>query len=138
MTRKPIVILVLTALASLLLSCNGNPTPEKPPPKAATKIKTVEQPKVARIVFLGQKEACECTRKRIDSTWESLNAALKGGPKIPVERIQVDVEEKKTARYIGMRALMVMPGIYFLSKKDTLIEMLQGEVREDQIIQMLH
>ncbi len=95
------------------------------------------RPQVSRIVFVGQKDACECTRKRIDTTWEALQSVLATGPAVPVERIQLDVDEKNTERYHAMRALIVAPGIYFLDNDGDLIELLQGEVREDQISEML-
>ncbi len=114
------------------------PPAESEPASEEAKAAPVQvRPQVSRIVFVGQKDACECTRKRIDTTWEALQAVLATGPAVPVERVQLDVHEKKTARYHAMRALIVAPGIYFLDNDGGLIELLQGEVREDQMSEML-
>jgi len=95
------------------------------------------KPKVSRIVFIGQKEACECTRNRIEASWEALQAANSSSPKLPVERIDRDAQAKAAEKYTEMKALMVVPGIYCLDAKGALIEMLQGEVTKDKIAKLL-
>ena len=94
--------------------------------------------KVSRIVFIGQKEACECTRNRIDASWRALQSANSTSPQVPVERIDRDVQAKAAEKYTEMKALMVVPGIYCLDTKGALIEMLQGEVTKDKITKLLH
>ncbi len=94
--------------------------------------------KVANIVFIGQKQACRCTRNRIKASWNALQAANAYSPQVPVERIDWDVQEKAVEKYMNMKAMMVVPGIYFLDAKGALIEMLQGEVTEDKIAELLH
>ncbi len=95
------------------------------------------KPQVSKIVFIGQKQACECTRNRIDETWRALESAFEGGAAVPVERLQLDVDEEKTEKYHGMRALLVAPGVYFFDEKGKLLEMLQGEVRVDEFAEIL-
>ncbi|MCP4676069.1 MAG: cytochrome c biogenesis protein CcdA [Deltaproteobacteria bacterium] len=104
----------------------------------ATQTETQPQKsRVSKIVFIGQKQACECTRNRIDETWKALESALEGGPALPVERLHLDVDEEKTEKYHEMRALMVAPGIYFFNESGKLFEMLQGEVRVDEFAEVL-
>jgi hypothetical protein len=93
--------------------------------------------KVARIVFLGQKEACDCTRTRIDTSWQALQSANNTSPQVPVERLQIDVDQKAAEQYTKMKSPMVMPGIYFLDDKGGLVEFLQGEISADQITKLL-
>ena len=97
-----------------------------------------DKKKVARIVVIGQKEACKCTRDRINASWRALQSANSTSPQVPVERLQWDVDEEAAGKYLDIKALIVLPGIYFLDKKGALIEMLQGQVREEKIYELLH
>ncbi|HUU03682.1 MAG TPA: hypothetical protein VM425_19760 [Myxococcota bacterium] len=101
-----------------------------------SKKQTVAGGLVARIVFVGQKDACHCTHDRIDASWEALQAVL-DKVKIPVERIQWDVDRAAAERYTKLRSPMVLPGIYFLDDDDKLIELLQGKVTEKQITKII-
>jgi len=101
-----------------------------------SKKQTVAGGLVARIVFVGQKEACHCTHDRIDASWEALQAVL-DKVKIPVERIQWDVDKVAAERYAKLRSPMVLPGIYFLDDNDKLIDLLQGKVTEKQITKII-
>ena len=92
---------------------------------------------VGRIVFVGQKEACQCTRDRIDASWAALETVLGREPAVPVERIQLDVDAAKAEEYAKLEAIIVVPGIYFLDEKGRLAELLQGEVRPEQVTAVL-
>ena len=92
---------------------------------------------VERIVFIGKKDACDCTREQIDTSWKALQAALEGGPEIAVKRIQVDVEIEEANRYNAMQPMMALPGIYFLDGKNKIAKLLQGEQRVDEIAEVL-
>jgi len=92
---------------------------------------------VALIVFVGQDQACQCTRERIEKSWSALQAALVGGPGVQVKRIQWDVDEEEAQKYERMKPVMVLPGIYFLDGEGKLIELLQGEVEVSQVAAML-
>ncbi len=126
---------VLGAAVAVLLglgaisACGGEQANATPP--------AVAKAAVAKIVFVDQEEACECTRKRIDGTWTELQKALGDDPKVPVERIHGDSQEEQAKPYIAMRALMVAPGLYFLDAEGQLLEMLQGELTEAQIAALL-
>jgi hypothetical protein len=89
--------------------------------------------KVARVVFIDKQDACDCTRKRADDSWDSLSQALGKGTTIPVERIYIDTEKERAAPYLEMQKLMVIPGIYFLDESDNLVAMLQGEQTADKL-----
>ena len=109
--------------------------------QAATAPETVKaaaaESKIAVIVFVGQQDACECTRKRIEDSWAALQKALGEPAKLPVERLQVDTDEAQVEPYKQQKAMMVLPAIYFVNDKATVIEMLQGEVTDAQITAVL-
>jgi len=88
---------------------------------------------IALIVFIGQDQACACTRDRIDKSWKALQEALAGRPKIDVHKIQWDVDEMEAEKYSALKPVMVIPGIYFLDDKGGLAGFLQGEVTAGQI-----
>ena len=94
---------------------------------------TKAQTKVARVVFVGQKQACECTRNRIETTWNALRDVLKAKPKLTVRRIQCDVDVEEMENMAKLKPLMVAPGIYFIDKQEGLVALLQGEVSKEQI-----
>ena len=87
---------------------------------------------VNRIVFVGQGECCDCTQDRIDASWEALSAAIEG-QSIEVERLQRDTQQAEASVYQEMRAIMVIPAIYFFDSEGNLVEQLQGEVTTEQI-----
>jgi hypothetical protein len=83
---KPMKTLSLAMLMLLFLAvvgCGG-PEPEPQPTAAAASPGTpaaqtegaAPRTNVAKIVFVGQKEACPCTRDRIDTTWNALESTL--------------------------------------------------------------
>ncbi len=123
-------------------ACNGDPEPgptgnrtSDVVQKAASENKT--KPVVERIVFVGKKDACDCTRTQIDSTWKALQSVLEGGPAIAVKRLQVDVDVEEANRYHAMRPLVALPGLYFFDGKNQLTRLLQGELRVDEIAEIL-
>lgn len=135
---KALLLSILPLVAAT--GCSGQepepqPTSTTPSPGAqASKAEGAPtQTNVGKIVFVGQKEACPCTRKRVDDTWQLLQEVLAEGPKIPVEKIQLDVDEERYDELDDLSSLMVAPGIYFFDKDGKLIEMLQGEVEEYKI-----
>ena len=124
-----------------LLTINGcnreTPAPTKKGRSVTTAQKEAQAPgvdsDVVKIVFVGQKQACDCTRTRIDNAWATLQNTLEGKHDIPVERIQRDVDEDEADKMNNMRPLMVAPGIYFFDVKENVVEMLQGEVTAEQV-----
>ena len=88
---------------------------------------------VTRVVFIGKKEACDCTRKAIDGSLKSLETALAAGHAMPVEKLEVDTDSEKVIAYKRMKPFMALPAIYFLDIHDGLVEMLQGEISEVQV-----
>ena len=94
---------------------------------------------VASIVFVDQAECCKCTRTRINDTWDALKSSLeKSGKELPIRRIHSDKAEAIAAPFLEIRPMMVIPGVYFLDADGALIEMLQGEVAEEQIAPLLN
>lgn len=128
----------LLALPLALAACEQAKAP--PPPTATLPTAPVAAaiaPKLAKIVFLDQETACDCTRKRIDGTWAALQAAVGQPASLQVERIHVDTQAAQAETYTLLKPLMVTPGVYFVDDHDGVLEMLQGEVRQEQIAAVL-
>ena len=85
------------------------------------------------MVFIGQKDACACTRKRVDDAWPVVEKTVAGYKDVTITRLQNDVDEEEADRYDEMETIMVAPGIFFMDKDDKLVDALQGEVTEAQI-----
>ena len=130
--KKQWILPLLAASALLVAACTQTPSS-----KAKEAVEAGTSAKVARIVFVGQKQACDCTRKRIEASWNVLDEVLKARPKLPVERIQRDVNKQAAQKVFAHKPLMVAPGIYFLDAKGGLVKLLQGEVSKAQIEQLL-
>lgn len=118
----------LVASSLALLACNSKSQPS-PSAKSATDPSAA---KVARIVFLGQAQACPCTEKRIAETREALTTAL-AGTELPVDRFDIDVDPELAEPYEELKAYMVMPALYLLDKDGNLLEMMQGELSVEQL-----
>ena len=89
--------------------------------------------KIAKVVFVGKKDACDCTRKRIDHSWAALQQALGAPAKLPVVCLQIDVDGEKVEIYKQQKAIMALPAIYFIDGKAKVLELLQGEVTAEQV-----
>jgi hypothetical protein len=87
---------------------------------------------VAKIVFIGKENACQCTRAAIDASWAALQVAL-ADANIPIEKLLVDTQPDLVGPYREMQALMAIPGLYFLDAVGGLVGQLQGEVTADAI-----
>ncbi len=121
-------------LAAWSPGCRGGPGPAG---DAGMQEGSGQAGNVALIVFVGQDQACQCTRERIEKSWSALEAALVGGPKVTVKRIQWDVDEEEAEKYERLKPVMVLPGIYFLDGQGKLVEFLQGEVEVSQVAAIL-
>ena len=116
---------LLPFLLLLPLACDAG---ADAPPVQPTAVEAPTGP-VARIVFIGQRESCDCTRKRIAGSWAALSEAL-AGRDLPVERLYADLKEEREEvdMYHAMEPMIVAPGIYFLDAQNQLVEAFQGEV----------
>ena len=123
--------LLLASLMFLVPACDaGGAEPAAP----ATPAAVAEAAPVARVIFIGQAESCDCTRKRIDDGIAALTAAI-GEREIPVERIQADKPEHREQVELlrNMRPFMVAPGIFFFDADDNLVGMTQGETTAEEL-----
>jgi hypothetical protein len=139
--RREIGLLLIIGLFAVS-GCNSDPTPKLKGNRASAEVQkaaSAQETKVAveNIVFIGKKDACECTREQIDTTWKALQSVLEGGPTIAVKRLQVDVDVEEANKYNAMQSLVALPGVYFFDGKKQLIKLLQGEQRVDQIAEVL-
>ena len=89
--------------------------------------------KVAKIIFVGKKNACACTKKRVRASWRALEAALDKKKDLPVQRLNIDTEASKVAPYKKQRAMVALPAIYFVDAKGKVVNMLQGKVSEKKL-----
>lgn len=106
-------------------------------PKLNAKQPAESTSKVAKVVFVGQKDCCKCTRTRVEKSWAALQEALGPKPIIPVERLQIDVDETMVLEFEKLGKFMVIPALYFLSAKGELVKLLQGEVTREQVAELL-
>lgn len=93
--------------------------------------------RVAQVVFIGQREACKCTRSRIDATWAALEQVLANHPEIEVKKLEQDVQQDEADRYDELKPLMVAPGVYLMDADGKLIQMLQGALTARQLQQAI-
>ncbi len=124
------LILVLSSLVGLAAGCDRASG-------AAPATKVMSKPTVAKIVFVGKQNACDCTRKTIDTSLKALEAGLGTKNRIPVEHLKMDTQPDQVAVYRNRKPFMALPAIYFLDQTDSLVELLQGEVTQEQVAKVL-
>lgn len=137
------IVLLTTTLVVASLGCKRETATRSAKTAGATPVKPAKVNKslssgaVARIVFVDKEKACACTRERIDKSWKALTGVV-GYPPVPdVERIHMDSQAAKADPYKKQRAIMVPPAIYFFDKQGKLVEVLQGEVKSEQVKKLL-
>jgi hypothetical protein len=127
-------MIIAIAVSALVAACkqevaaSGQATTANAPAR-----QSAASPKVAKIVFIGKQNACDCTRKRVAESFAALQKATEDRSDIALEQLQVDVDEEGVARYQELRPIMVLPAIYLLEGSGTLVEVLQGEVTVEQV-----
>jgi hypothetical protein len=94
-------------------------------------------PAVASIVFVGKRDACDCTRARIDASREALDAALAARAALPVRTLRVDAEAEEVASLQAQQRFVVLPAVYLLDGEGKVLRMLQGEITEEQFARAL-
>jgi hypothetical protein len=126
-------------MVSLSLLCLPACAKAKGVPAAAVAATPAPTPtsKIARVVFMDKEHACECTRKRVDDTWAALQTVLGTPPKLPIERIHIDTQAAQAGPYVSEKPLVVPPGIYFVDRQQHVFELLQGEIKADEIAAVL-
>jgi len=136
MSNKALFVALMLLTMSLASSACGQASGQSnSPPSPATKQAVSAQPgtsSVVRIVFIDQEQACDCTQTRINNSWTALQAALGQDSGISVERIHRDTQEEQAEEYRLLRPMVTVPGIYLLDQSGAIVELLQGEVSEEQ------
>ncbi len=126
------------SLVGLASACNqGNSSTAATVPGDPPITRATVKSGVSKVVFVGMMNACDCTRKRVNDTFLELQAALADHADIPVVRYQIDVEPEKVAPYRQQKPVMVLPALYFVDENEKVLNLLQGEVTEDQILAAL-
>jgi hypothetical protein len=126
------------ALSVLAVGCKQEVTAsgQAANPTASSKTRAANS-KITKIVFIGKKNACDCTRKRVDDSFAALRTALGDHPDMAIEQLQVDVDQESVVHYQKLRPIMVLPAIYLLEGSGALVDVLQGEVTTEQIANVL-
>lgn len=119
---------VLAAACKQQVAASQQTTIAPEPVKAAA-----AESKIAKIVFVGKQNACDCTRKRVEDGWAALQKVLGTPAKLPVERLQIDTDETQVEPYRQQKAVMALPAIYLVDNKATVLDLLQGEVTDAEI-----
>lgn len=140
---KRSVCLLCALVAASLFGCNREASVDsaKSAPKALDKgavgTKSTVNAVISRIVFVDQEKCCGCTRERIDKTWKALIDVVGYPPTPDVERLHMDSQADKVAPYTKQKPIMVPPAIYFFDAQNRLVQVLQGEVKVEQIKKVL-
>ncbi len=140
--KKPATVLIFTALC-FLAGCAKPPETRESAVAAEQKAEgqAGEQkagPKIAKVVFLDQKECCDCTRERQNRSWNALQAVVtKMEPAPTVEVVHRDTEPEAGSMFLDLEPIMVSPGLYFFGADGLLVETLQGELTEAQILKVM-
>lgn len=138
--KSVFLILALFAIMLMALSCTNDVARAEFPvdDNDSQAVKDTATKTAVRIVFVDKENCCKCTGQRTEKSWSALQGALKNKTgKVPVERIHIDTQADKAAKYKAMKPIMVIPAIYFLDADNGLIEMLQGEVTREQVEKFL-
>ena len=158
MKRKHLFLCVVgaAALLSLAACSTGERTGAVPCTKAATRncgvqaaSKTTEggapsqaaaskRADIVRIVFVDQEECCNCTKTRIEKSWDALSQANGTPAALPVERLHKDTQAEQVEEYSTFKPIMVIPAIYFIDTNNAVVDMLQGEVSPEQVRAILN
>jgi hypothetical protein len=136
MTMHLTVLVLGFGLSLSATGCN-KPSSAATQTSSTQAAETATATKVARVVFVGKENACDCTRKQVEAGWAALQKALGTPAKVPVERLQSDTQEDKVAPYREQKPMMALPAIYFVDGKNVVLELLQGEVTEAQVTDTL-
>ena len=142
MFRSCCSLLVVLAAASGLSGCTtAQPLAMTPSPEVGSApgmaLEGKSSASISRIVFIGKKNACDCTRSAIEATSRVIDARLGPSPSIVVERLEIDVDSDGVREYQKMRPMLALPALYFLDGEGRLVQMLQGEVSEAQLSSVL-
>lgn len=141
MTRcTHLLLLAMTASLAITMACKSQEASSATAIGAAVAAPAAQAPAKAqpsRIIFVGKERVCDCTRKSIDAGWAALRQALGTPAKLPVERLQIDTQGDKVMPYRQQKPMMALPAIYFVDGKNTVLELLQGEVSEAEIAAVL-
>jgi hypothetical protein len=96
-----------------------------------------QRTQVAKIVFLDRLDGNADAKARLDGIWSEVQAALEGWPEVNVERIHIDAEPRQSSKFLEMRSVDKPPGLFFLDADGALLEMVEGEIRANQIREIL-
>ncbi|MBW2526312.1 MAG: hypothetical protein JRI23_19175 [Deltaproteobacteria bacterium] len=134
----------VVVIAVLAAACRSAPTQGSAATSTASSRSAAAAPQepgraaeVVEVVFIGQRNACECTRNRIDTSWAALEQVLAKHPGIKIKKVEQDVDQDEADRYDQLKALMVAPGVYLMDGNGKLIQMLQGELTVTQLEQAI-
>lgn len=135
--RYSLIATLLTALLALTgcgrASGESSHTPAQAPATKRIAAESRDTNAVTRIVFIGQERACDCTRNRIEGSWSALQAALGQNSSRNVERLNRDTQADEVEEYRMLRPFVTVPAIYLLDNNGAIVELLQGEVTEEQV-----
>lgn len=128
-----IILTVFVLLLSTTVGCGGRDSAV-----SSNATAPVSASRLARIVLVDEEECCNCTRERINATVGALTEALGQPAAFPVERLHKDTQPEMVAAYSTFRPIMVIPAVYFVDANDAILDMLQGELKPEQIAAVIN
>jgi hypothetical protein len=93
--------------------------------------------KLAKIVFVGKKNACPCLRADIEAGWKELQRAVGKPAKVPVERLDLDLDWAAVDSLRLKAPFKALPAVYCLDGTGAVLELLEGEVTEAKVVAVL-
>lgn len=140
MMRRRLLLVTVIAASVWTWGCKDETTPNAS--RAATsaapaKGKKAATAAVAKLVFVGKEKACDCTRTRIDLGWTTVKKALGDPPRVPVQRLRSDADPIQVGGLREKKAMVTLPALYFLDAKGSVLKLLQGELKKEQIVAAL-
>jgi hypothetical protein len=126
--------LFLIAVTAVFAESPASPAPS---PSVAAQPASPASAPALRIVFVDKKAACACTRTAVDEGWKTLESTLGPKSKVPVTRLFMDTQADQVAVYRSKRPMVALPAIYVIDRADSIVGMLQGEIKAADLQKLL-
>ena len=95
--------------------------------------------KLANLVFIGKKKACECTKTRCQDGLVAVQGALKeAGVDVPIIELFTDVDGPAVEKYRSQKPFVMVPAVYLCNAEGVMLEMVQGDLTVSMVKQKIN